>query len=238
MIHSSSGRSLGLGYIPIKLSTFACMRTSNLLASTIIMNGMDSSNPGKVKKIIWKRSKSPVDVNDGIMDPDKCEDAGEEMRHCDSRQLVTYPRTCNSTQPFALPLLPVPKMEEWCSNTSIALTGTACRGGTGPPVGAVDIGESKSAYYFCIALPGVKKDPGEFSCEIQRDGKVCVRGVTSTGGKFVQKYSRVYEMKLQQQCQPGPFTLFFNLPGPVDPRLFAPHFRPDGIFEAVVAKYE
>lgn len=79
---------------------------------------------------------------------------------------------------------------------------------------------------------------GEFSCEIQRDGKVCVRGVTSTGGKIVQKYSRVYEMKFQQQSPPGPFKLFFSLPGAVDPRLFSPHFRPDGIFEAVVAKYE
>ncbi|KAG6408486.1 hypothetical protein SASPL_131499 [Salvia splendens] len=77
----------------------------------------------------------------------------------------------------------------------------------------------------------------EFSCDVQRDGKVCVRGVTSTGGKIVQKYSRVYEMKFQQQSPPGPFTLFFNLPGPVDPRLFSPHFRSDGIFEAVVAKY-
>lgn len=198
---------------------------------------MDSLN-GTVKKIIWKRSKSPMDVDDEIVDPSKCKDAGEERCHRDSLQLVPYPRTCNSTQQFALPLLPVPKLEEWCSNSSITLTGTACRGGTGPPVGVVDIGESKSAYYFCIALPGVKKDPGEFSCEIQRDGKVCVRGVTSTGGKIVQKYSRVYEMKFQQQSPPGPFTLFFSLPGAVDPRLFSPHFRPDGIFEAVVAKYE
>ncbi|XP_057776372.1 increased DNA methylation 3-like isoform X3 [Salvia miltiorrhiza] len=194
---------------------------------------MDSSNTGNIKKIIWKRSKSPMDVDGGIVDPNNCKGAGEETRHCDSMQLVTYPRTCEPAQPFALPLVPVPKVEEWCSNTSVVLTGTACRGGTGPPIGIADIGESKFAYYFCIALPGVKKDPGEFSCEIQRDGKVCVRGVTSTGGKIVQKYTRVYEMKFQQQSPPGPFTLFFNLPGPVDPRLFFPHFRPDGIFEGV-----
>lgn len=129
----------------------------------IVVNiSMDSLNGTTVKKIIWKRSKSPMDVDDEIVDPSKCKDTGEERCHRDSLQLVPYPSTGNSTQPFALPLLPVPKVEEWCSNSSIALTGTACRGGTGPPVGVVDIGESKSAYYFCIALPGVKKDPGKF----------------------------------------------------------------------------
>ncbi|KAL0368753.1 UNVERIFIED_CONTAM: Increased DNA methylation 3 [Sesamum calycinum] len=199
---------------------------------------MDSLDHGKVKKIVWKRSKTAPGVDDEREDPDKCEDAGKKKHHYDSLQLSTLPTMSSAAQPFALPLLPIPKVEEWCSNTSIVFTGTACRGRTGPPVGVVDIGVSKSAYYFCVALPGVKKDPGEFSCEIQRDGKVCVRGVTSTGAKTVTKYSRVFEMKFQQQCPPGPFTLFFSLPGPVDPRLFSPTFRSDGIFEAVVAKYE
>jgi len=43
-------------------------------------------------------------------------------------------------------------------------------------------------------------------------------------------------MKTQQLCYPGPFTISFSLPGPVDPRLFAPNFRDDGIFEGVVIK--
>lgn len=73
---------------------------------------------------------------------------------------------------------------------------------------------------------------------MNRDGQVCIRGVTSTGGKTVTKYSRVFEMKFQQQCAPGPFSLYFSLPGPVDPTLFSPNFRSDGIFEGVVAKYE
>ena len=103
-----------------------------------------------------------MDENGGIVDLNNSKDAGEETHHSDSMQLVTYPRTCSSAQPFALPLVPVPKVEEWCSNTSVVLTGTACKGGTGPPIGITDIGESKSAYYFCIALPGVKKDPGKF----------------------------------------------------------------------------
>ncbi|KAL8491548.1 hypothetical protein ACS0TY_023229 [Phlomoides rotata] len=172
------------------------------------------------------------------MDPDKCKFGGEKTSPCDSLQLSTYPGTRDTAQPFALPLLPTLKVEEWCSNTSIFLSGTARTGVMGPPVGVVDIGVSKSAYYFCTAVPGVKQDPGEFSCEIQRDGKVCVRGVTSTGEKIVKKYSREFEMKFQQQCPPGPFVLNFNLPGPVDPRLISPRLRSDGIFEAVVAKCE
>lgn len=126
-----------------------------------MITSMDSLN-GNVKNTLLERCKSPVDVNGGIVSPNKRKDAGEEMPRCDSLQLVTYPKACNSTQSFALPLMPVPKVEKWCSNTSIVLTGTACRGGSGPPIGITDIGESKSAYYFCVALPGVKKDPGKF----------------------------------------------------------------------------
>ncbi|KAL6573375.1 hypothetical protein OROHE_001834 [Orobanche hederae] len=194
---------------------------------------MDSSmGSGTVKKIIWKRSKTAVD------DDEDSKERGEKRSRCDSLRLPALPSSRSSSQTFVLPLLPVPKVKEWCSNTSTVFTGTACGVGSGPPVGAVDIGVSKYAYYFCIALPGVKKDPGEFSCEIRRDGKVCVEGVTSTGGEIVKKHSRVFEMKIQQQCPPGPFTVFFSLPGPVDPKLFYPTFRSDGIFEAVVAKYE
>lgn len=43
-------------------------------------------------------------------------------------------------------------------------------------------------------------------------------------------------MEYQQLTPPGPFTLSFSLPGPVDPRLFSPKFRDDGILEAVVVK--
>lgn len=77
---------------------------------------------------------------------------------------------------------------------------------------------------------------GEFNCEIERDGMVHIRGVTSTGGKTVSKYYRVFTMTLLQQCPPGAFTVSFRLPGPVDPRLFSPSFGCDGIFEGVVVK--
>ncbi|GFP87197.1 hypothetical protein PHJA_000863400 [Phtheirospermum japonicum] len=200
---------------------------------------MDNLDPGKIKKITWKRSKTAPDVKNEGEHSNACKEGGEKRRRCDSLQLSAFTGPRNSSaQPFVLPLLPIPKIGELCSDTSTDFTGTACSARTGPPVGAVDIGVSKSSYYFCIALPGVKKDPGDFSCTIQRDGKVCVQGVTSTGGKIVKKYSRVFEMKIQQQCPPGPFRLFFSLPGPVDPSLFESTFRSDGIFEAIVAKYE
>ncbi|EPS65494.1 hypothetical protein M569_09287 [Genlisea aurea] len=180
-----------------------------------------------MKKLSVKRNKDIMPE----MDVGGHDDSREKRRHMDSS---THLKTSLS---YALPLLSIPKVEEWCSGSGIAFTGTASRVGTGPPIGVLDIGVSKSAYYFCIALPGVKMDPGEFRCGIQREGKVCVQGITSTGGKIVTKYSRVFEMKLQQQCPPGPFKILFSLPGPVDPRLFAPCFRSDGIFEGVVAKF-
>lgn len=168
----------------------------------------------------------------------KFQDYMQKVSTSDPLELpVSSSSTYGSQGSYMLPLLPSLNMPVNSSNVSIVLGGTACRGGNGPSVGAVDIGIGKLAYYFRIALPGVKKDPGEFSCEIERDGKVHVRGVTTTGEQYVCRCSRIYEMKFQQQCLPGPFTVSFCLPGPVDPRLFSPNFRSDGIFEGVVFKY-
>ncbi|XP_073145173.1 increased DNA methylation 3-like [Henckelia pumila] len=200
---------------------------------------MDSLDPLKVKKNVRGSSETKMDVIDEIMVPSDNKTEAAKIYDCgQSMQFSTLSCNSNMTRSFMLPLVPIPKVEDWCSNTSIVLTGTACRGVVGPPVGVVDIGVSISAYYFCITLPGVMKDPGKFSIEIQQDGIVCVKGITSTGRRNVTKYSRVFEMKYQQQCPPGPFTLSFNLPGPVDPRLFSPTFRSDGVLEGVVAKYE
>ena len=78
---------------------------------------------------------------------------------------------------------------------------------------------------------------GEVSCEIECDGKVHIQGSTA-GGKIIKKRSREFHMKTQNLCPSGPFTVSFNLPGPVDPRLFSPNFRDDGIFEAVIVKHK
>ncbi|VVA23192.1 Hypothetical predicted protein [Prunus dulcis] len=146
-------------------------------------------------------------------------------------------KTCKPDGPVFMPLISVPNLEECTSDSSVVLSGTARKGIVGPPVGVVDIGVSKAAYYFRVALPGVRKDFCQFNCEIESNGKIHLQGVTS-GGNPIRKRSRVFQMKLQQLCPPGPFTLSFSLPGPVDPRLFAPNFGPDGIFEGVIIKDE
>ncbi|TKY71326.1 Increased DNA methylation 2 [Spatholobus suberectus] len=143
--------------------------------------------------------------------------------------------TCKSDGPTLMPLLSIPDIDDCNGDSSLILTGTARRGLFGPSVGVVDIGVSKVAYLFRVSLPGVKKDCSQFSCDIESNGRVQMRGVL-TGGRTITKQSRVFQMKIRQLCSPGPFTLSFSLPGPVDPRLFAPNFRSDGIFEGVVIK--
>ncbi|KAK7328253.1 hypothetical protein VNO77_22356 [Canavalia gladiata] len=142
---------------------------------------------------------------------------------------------CKSDGPNLMPLLSVSDIDTHDKDSSHVLTGTARRGLVGPSVGVVDIGISKVAYLFRVSLPGVKKDYSQFRCDIESDGRVQIRGVL-TGGRTVTKQSRVFQMKIRQLCSPGPFTISFSLPGPVDPRLFAPNFRSDGIFEGVVIK--
>ncbi|CAL5331974.1 unnamed protein product [Camellia sinensis] len=117
----------------------------------------------------------------------KFQDEMEKGRYCDPFETSLVPSTSNLDGPFMMPLLPVPNASQSNSKAFIILTGTATRGGTVPAIGAVDIGVSKSAYFFQVALPGVRKDPGQFSCEIERDGKVHVREkgtvcVTGAGG--------------------------------------------------------
>ncbi|KAH7849898.1 hypothetical protein Vadar_024679 [Vaccinium darrowii] len=168
----------------------------------------------------------------------KSQEELDKRQHVDPVEMSLVPSTGSLDGPFMMPLLPVPNLETFNSRASIVLSGTARRGVTGPAVGAVDIGISEHAYFFRVALPGVRKDPGLFSCEIEREGKVHIHGVTSTGGRTVSRHSRVYEMKFQQQCPPGPFSISFSLPGSVDPRLFSPNFRSDGILEGVIMKYE
>ncbi|OIW13611.1 hypothetical protein TanjilG_07953 [Lupinus angustifolius] len=145
-------------------------------------------------------------------------------------------KTCNADGPTMMPLLSVPDIDTCEKDHSLVLTGTAKRGIFGPSVGVVDIGISEAAYLFRVSLPGVKKLYNHFSCEIESDGRVEIRGLLG-GGRSIMKQSRVFEMKTRQLCSPGPFTLSFSLPGPVDPRLFTPNFRSDGIFEGVVIKH-
>lgn len=134
-----------------------------------------------------------------------------------------------------------PTIEQWNTSSnhikpSIDFTGTATARQAGPSVGLVDIGICEDAYLFRIALPGVKKDQRDFSCEVESDGKVLIRGTTTTGEQRVIKNSRTFFMKTQSLCPPGPFTVSFQLPGPVEPRQFTGNFGSDAILEGIVMK--
>ncbi|CAH9070414.1 unnamed protein product [Cuscuta europaea] len=195
-----------------------------------------SHSENKEKGTVWTNSKRNLNItrsaeSDNI--PQGVQLEGCLKKRCHDDDPLEARESSHLERPCIMPLLPL------CgSKTSVTLSGTASKGATGPPIGTLDIGLSIPAYYFRIALPGVKKDLGEFSCEIEREGKVHIRGVTSTSENILSRHSRLFEMKFQEQCPPGAFTMSFSLPGPVDPRLIAPNFRSDGIFEAVVMKYE
>ncbi|XP_012073585.1 increased DNA methylation 3 [Jatropha curcas] len=117
------------------------------------------------------------------------------------------------------------------------LTGTAKEGMNGPPIGLIDVGISENAYLFRVALAGMRKNECQLKCEIQRDGTVCIRGMVTPAGGILRDSSNRFKLKVQQLCPPGPFAMSFKLPGPVDPRLFCPNFRGDGILEGVVMKH-
>ncbi|KAM5569899.1 increased DNA methylation 3-like [Rosa sericea] len=122
-----------------------------------------------------------------------------------------------------------------CLKPAVVITGTANEGTAGPAIGHVDIGVSDAAYLFRVALPGLRRKQSTVKCIIESDGKVHIEGVMTETGLVINS-STVYQMKVQQLCAAGPFTISFNLPGSVDTRLFSPVFRPDGILEVVVLK--
>ncbi|MCD7453729.1 hypothetical protein HAX54_021961 [Datura stramonium] len=123
------------------------------------------------------------------------------------------------------------------TKSGFAVAGSAARGKIGPVLGLLDVGESEDSYLFRVSLPGVKRDEREFTCEVESDGKVLIRGMT-TGDRTVHKYSQVFEMQTQNLCPTGHFTISFKLPGPVDPQEFSGNFGTDGILEGIVMKAE
>ncbi|GAB4833046.1 hypothetical protein Ancab_007104 [Ancistrocladus abbreviatus] len=70
---------------------------------------------------------------------------------------------------------------------------------------------------------------GEQCCEIECEGMVHVEGVIR-GGELGRRNPIL--------SPPGSFTISFKLAGPVDPRLFSPTFRSDGILEGVRGQVE
>ncbi|KAD7478405.1 hypothetical protein R6Q59_007849 [Mikania micrantha] len=134
-----------------------------------------------------------------------------------------------------------PSKEEWfnilnATKNGCFLTGSATMGQIGHSIGSIDIGECEDSYLFRVSLPGVKRDEREFSCEVEDDGKVSVRGVTVTAEKTVCRFDQIFEMQSQNLCPPGHFSVSFKLPGPVDPQQFSGNFGTDGILEGIVMK--
>ncbi|WMV11922.1 hypothetical protein MTR67_005307 [Solanum verrucosum] len=160
------------------------------------------------------------------------ESMGPSSKHTNSEDLE-----------LSIVFLPSRPSEEELSNivaatkSGFAVAGSAAKGKIGPVLGLLDVGESEDAYLFRVSLPGVKRDEREFTCEVEIDGKVLIKGMT-TGDRTVHKYSQVFEMQTQNLCPTGDFTISFKLPGPVDPQEFSGIFGTDGILEGIVLKAE
>ncbi|GMI88789.1 hypothetical protein like AT1G54850 [Hibiscus trionum] len=121
------------------------------------------------------------------------------------------------------------------TKNGVALTGAAATGSVGPVIGKVEIGELEDSYYFRVSLPGVSMDKRDFNCDIEPDGKVLIKGISTTGEKIVCKNSQIFHMLTQNLCPPGPFTVSFQLPGPVNNQE-ATSYLANGMLEAIVKK--
>lgn len=109
----------------------------------------------------------------------KIQDTYKRTRHHDPPPVPTFSNVVNASSsrskdgdahktntldgPAVMQLLPVPNMDTFMSSASITLNGTATKGIVGPPIGVVDIGVSEPAYFFRVALPGIRRDYCEFS---------------------------------------------------------------------------
>ncbi|KAL8099678.1 alpha-crystallin domain-containing protein 22.3 [Apium graveolens] len=120
----------------------------------------------------------------------------------------------------------------------VAVTGSAALGKVGHPIGSIDISESNDTYLFRVALPGVARDSNTFSWFVEPNGKIFIKGITTTGEKKVLKHGMVFEMLTQNLCPPGEFSISFQLPGPIDSEGVHAVFGTDGMFEGVVKKMQ
>ncbi|XP_039169350.1 increased DNA methylation 3-like [Eucalyptus grandis] len=99
---------------------------------------------------------------------------------------------------------------------------------TGSTTWRVNLAESEDCYLFQVSLPGVRRDQ-TFGWEVDMSGEVLIEGETATSGQVV-------ESRTGSLCPSGHFSLCFQLPSRVDPRLSNCNFGSDGIFEGVVKK--
>ncbi|XP_073064891.1 increased DNA methylation 2-like isoform X1 [Primulina eburnea] len=184
-------------------------------------------------------------LNHDVIEPSNCimPFTSSEPNDCPVSygSMVPSPASSSSVEDFDPGMIFVPSREEWnkivsTSKCGFALTGSAARGHIGPVLGLTDIGESGDSYFFSVSLPGVRRDERDFSCEVESDGKVVIKGVTVTGERTILKHGQEFKMRSQNLCPPGHFSISFNLPGPVDPRQFHGTFSTDGIFQGIAMK--
>ncbi|XP_017254666.1 increased DNA methylation 3-like [Daucus carota subsp. sativus] len=116
----------------------------------------------------------------------------------------------------------------------VTKTGTASKGTVGASLGKVDISASEKAYSFQVALAGVCGNQSNMKCSVRDDGRVKIEGVVTDSS--LRSDGVLYEVKVQEFSPPGPFSISFDLPGPVDPRLTAFDFK-HGILDATVMKF-
>ncbi|XVF06129.1 hypothetical protein REPUB_Repub06bG0021100 [Reevesia pubescens] len=117
----------------------------------------------------------------------------------------------------------------------VALTGAAATGSIGPILGKLDIGELEDSFYFRVSLPAVSMDKRDFNCDIEPDGTVLIKGISTTGEKLVCRDFQIFHMLTQNLPPPGPFTISFQLPGPVNPQEVTSCLD-NGLFEAIVKR--
>lgn len=75
---------------------------------------------------------------------------------------------------------------------------------------------------------------GDLKCSVRDDGRVKIEGMVK--GTSLQDVNVLYEVKMQECSPPGRFSVSFNLPGPVDPRLMSVSYK-QGILDATVMKF-
>ncbi|KAL3726414.1 hypothetical protein ACJRO7_031327 [Eucalyptus globulus] len=114
-----------------------------------------------------------------------------------------------------------------CS-AGVGLVGNADVRLTGSTTWRVDLAESEDCYLFQVSLPGVRRDQ-TFGWEVDMSGEDLIEGETATSGQVVESRTR-------NLCPSGHFSLCFQLPSRVNPRLSNCNFASDGIFEGVVKK--
>ncbi|KAK9075186.1 hypothetical protein SSX86_003507 [Deinandra increscens subsp. villosa] len=123
------------------------------------------------------------------------------------------------------------------SKPTVTFSGTAKDVKDAPLLGLFDIGESQRAYIFRVSLPGVCKPQCNLRLDIQSDGRVEIKGLIRDSEFINNQTTNKYKPRVQQLPPAGNFSVSFNLPGRVDPRLVSPTFGKSGILEVVVMKH-